>query len=139
MSALGQKRTLMSLHPMSALPPKADIAEYDWDVRFVPKADIMQYAVQQPIAACTVEFSPVGGEGCKAAKGPNTSNCPIWRAWGRQKSASRSGSIKEHTCLAAPLCNVQGPFRIMVAIGFDLREVQSSLQSSVTKQNGEQR
>jgi hypothetical protein len=21
---------------MSALPPKADIAEYDWDVRFVP-------------------------------------------------------------------------------------------------------
>jgi len=25
---------------MSALPPKADIAEYDWDVRFVPKADI---------------------------------------------------------------------------------------------------
>jgi hypothetical protein len=25
---------------MSALPPKADIAEYDWDVRFVPKADV---------------------------------------------------------------------------------------------------
>jgi hypothetical protein len=24
---------------MSALPPKADIAERDWDVRFVPKAD----------------------------------------------------------------------------------------------------
>jgi hypothetical protein len=94
--------------------------------------------VQQPIATCTVEFSPVGGEGCKAAKGPNTSNCPIWPAWGRQKSASRSGPIKEHTCFAAPLCNVQGPFRIMVATGFDLREVQSSLQSSFTKQNGEQ-
>ena len=28
------------LQPMSALPPKADIAECDWDVRFVPKADI---------------------------------------------------------------------------------------------------
>jgi len=27
---------------MSALPPKADIAECDWDVRFVPKADIMR-------------------------------------------------------------------------------------------------
>jgi hypothetical protein len=25
---------------MSALPPKADIAERNWDVRFVPKADI---------------------------------------------------------------------------------------------------
>src|SRR5262249_51197958 len=27
------------LQPMSALPPKADIAESDWHVRFVPKAD----------------------------------------------------------------------------------------------------
>jgi hypothetical protein len=27
---------------MSALPPKADIAESDWNVRFVPKADIMR-------------------------------------------------------------------------------------------------
>ena len=25
---------------MSALPPKADIAERNWDVRFVPEADI---------------------------------------------------------------------------------------------------
>jgi hypothetical protein len=25
---------------MSAIPPKADIAERAWDVRFVPKADI---------------------------------------------------------------------------------------------------
>jgi len=25
---------------MSALPPKADIAERNWDVRFVPLADI---------------------------------------------------------------------------------------------------
>ena len=37
-----------------------------------------------------------------------------------QKSASRSGSTKEHTCLAAPLCNVEGPFRIIGAMGFDL-------------------
>jgi hypothetical protein len=34
MSALGQKRTLMSVQPMSALPPKADIAECDRHVGF---------------------------------------------------------------------------------------------------------
>jgi hypothetical protein len=27
---------------MSALPPKADITERDWHVRFVPKADILR-------------------------------------------------------------------------------------------------
>jgi hypothetical protein len=27
---------------MSALPPKADIGERKWDVRFVPKADILR-------------------------------------------------------------------------------------------------
>ena len=36
MSALGQKQTLDWRPLMSALPPKADIAEYDWDVRFGP-------------------------------------------------------------------------------------------------------
>src|SRR5262249_125076 len=35
-----QKRTLLRVGAMSALPPKADIAESDWHVRFVPKADI---------------------------------------------------------------------------------------------------
>ena len=40
MFALGQKRTLKRLQPMSALPPKADRAEHDWDVRFVPITDI---------------------------------------------------------------------------------------------------
>jgi len=40
MSALGQKQTFGLRNMMSALPPKADIAERDWDVRFVPKADI---------------------------------------------------------------------------------------------------
>src|SRR6516165_10022811 len=37
MSALGQKRTLKRLQSMSALPPKADIAECDW--RGVPIGD----------------------------------------------------------------------------------------------------
>jgi hypothetical protein len=40
MSALGQKQTSDCRLLMSALPPKADIAEYDWDVCFVPQADI---------------------------------------------------------------------------------------------------
>jgi hypothetical protein len=42
MSALGHKRTLKSLHLMSALPPKADIAKRRWDVRFVPEGDIRE-------------------------------------------------------------------------------------------------
>src|SRR5215469_16809109 len=42
MSALGQKRTLQCILVMSALPPKADIAERDRHVRFVPKADILR-------------------------------------------------------------------------------------------------
>jgi len=40
MSALDHKRTLGHDQIMSALPPKADIAECDWNVCFVPKADI---------------------------------------------------------------------------------------------------
>jgi hypothetical protein len=37
MSALGQKQTLASEQPMSALPPKADMDQHGCDVRFVPK------------------------------------------------------------------------------------------------------
>jgi hypothetical protein len=40
MSALGHKRTLPSVEPKSALPPKADIEERASDVCFVPQADI---------------------------------------------------------------------------------------------------
>ena len=32
---------------MSAIPPKADIAEDDWDVRFVPEADIQEFGSHQ--------------------------------------------------------------------------------------------
>src|SRR6516162_7904448 len=39
-SALGQKRTWRRFHPMSALPPKADMDQSGCDVRFVPLADI---------------------------------------------------------------------------------------------------
>ena len=41
MSALGQKRTLPRLRVMSAIPPKADIAGRQLDVRFVPITDIV--------------------------------------------------------------------------------------------------
>jgi hypothetical protein len=40
MSALGQKRTWRCETAMSALTPKADIAERDWYVRCVPKAEV---------------------------------------------------------------------------------------------------
>jgi hypothetical protein len=39
-TSLGQKQTFRPALAMSALPPIADIAGCDWDVRFVPKADI---------------------------------------------------------------------------------------------------
>jgi hypothetical protein len=42
MSALGQKQTSNWRLLMSALPPKADIAERDEHVRFVPIGDIEQ-------------------------------------------------------------------------------------------------
>jgi hypothetical protein len=44
MSALGQKQTSRSEIAMSALPPKADIGERNWDVRFVPI--LLQKAVE---------------------------------------------------------------------------------------------
>ena len=47
MSALGQKQTLKRPPPMSALPPKADIVERDWNVRFVLEADIAVTHLQQ--------------------------------------------------------------------------------------------
>jgi len=46
MSALGQKQTLRGVRPMSALPPKADIAEHHRHVRFVPIPDIQEFATR---------------------------------------------------------------------------------------------
>ena len=46
MSALGQKRTSEHVRSMSALPPKADIAERDRHVRFVPKADVSRWSIR---------------------------------------------------------------------------------------------
>src|SRR6516162_8614195 len=61
MSALGHKRTSRSVERMSALPPKADIHRARWDVRFVPKADILtswNFTLSQPsFAHAFKEFS----------------------------------------------------------------------------------
>jgi hypothetical protein len=46
---LGQKQTSEDIQSMSALPPKADIAEGDRHVRFVPKADILLHSKTAPI------------------------------------------------------------------------------------------
>ena len=66
MSALGQKQTLTRLVHMSASPPIADIESQSRNVRFVPKADIMQCSNSRSIGASTDEFLPEGSAGCKA-------------------------------------------------------------------------
>jgi hypothetical protein len=64
MSALGQKQTSHLVGLMSAIPPKADIAERDWDVRFVPIADI-----------CTAEIT-CGSTNESARNVRSFLNCP---------------------------------------------------------------
>ena len=59
MSALGQKQTLADVRVMSALPPKADIAERDQHVRFVPEADSCTAAINARLRTGIAEFSPV--------------------------------------------------------------------------------
>jgi hypothetical protein len=39
---------------MSALPPKADMVEHDYDVRFVPKADSCTAAIDSHIQRRTL-------------------------------------------------------------------------------------
>jgi hypothetical protein len=55
MSALGQKQTSRAAISMSALPPKADIAGRQLNVRFVPKADIAQTSAKLTVRVNTVE------------------------------------------------------------------------------------
>src|SRR5262249_47348318 len=57
MSALGQKRTSAHVQGMSALPPKADIDQDGWNVRFVPIADIRRL-----ITIATSSAKPNGAE-----------------------------------------------------------------------------
>jgi hypothetical protein len=48
---------------MSALPPKADIAERDRHVRFVPKADSCTAAINGVLRTSVAGFLPVIDEG----------------------------------------------------------------------------
>ena len=46
-------------HPMSALPPKADIAKHYWDVRFVPEAEVGNLkGVMAVVVMAVANFSP---------------------------------------------------------------------------------
>jgi hypothetical protein len=51
---------------MSAIPPKADIGERNWHVRFVPEADICGAAIHGDLLAHGAEFLPAVSVGCKA-------------------------------------------------------------------------
>jgi hypothetical protein len=57
MSALGQKQTSDWRPLMSALPPKADIGQRDWDVRFVPKAEVGNLANPRSITISSFDVS----------------------------------------------------------------------------------
>jgi hypothetical protein len=46
---VGHMRTLKLVSPMSALPPKADIAGDSLDVRFVPESGLMHRSKRPPI------------------------------------------------------------------------------------------
>jgi hypothetical protein len=67
MSALGQKQAFCSAAVMSALPPKADIAQHGGNVRFVPKAEVAVIRsvelIVQPDAHDVVGEMGVGVEG----------------------------------------------------------------------------
>ena len=58
MSALGQR----PVEGMSALPPKADIGTQSWNVRFVPKADILRRGKERrySITSSAIDIMPAG-------------------------------------------------------------------------------
>jgi len=55
--ALGQKQTSEDGWAMSALPPKADIAERDRHVRFVPKAESCTAAIDPSLRQVFPDFA----------------------------------------------------------------------------------
>jgi len=63
MSALGQKQTSAHVRGMSALPPKADIAERDHHVRFVPDSCTATYVGQKSLYLnrSSARASSIGG------------------------------------------------------------------------------
>src|SRR5262249_15619730 len=69
----------------SALPPKADIAESNWHVRFVPKADIGGPLSHWHTAIRGVMIQPCCGGGC--ALSLRGKKCPILSTQKSQNSA----------------------------------------------------
>ena len=54
--AFGHKGTFSEVIAMSALPPKADIAERECHVRFVPKADILRCSKNSRLGQMLTKF-----------------------------------------------------------------------------------
>jgi len=55
---MGHKRTFLEVCVMSALPPKADIADRDHNVRFVPKAGIAHFIRLLVQRRCAITQEP---------------------------------------------------------------------------------
>ena len=87
MSALSHKRTLRYVRSMSALPPKADIAECDWHVRFVPNRIAAMLVQIDQNSATVTPFGSLGsvndsananGAGQSFGRRPNAIRL-VWR------------------------------------------------------------
>src|SRR5215472_5154913 len=70
MSALGHWRTSHRVRVMSALPPKADIAESDCHVRFVPKADIQILTRIHSVNQAQRRRCTIFAQACRVGSGP---------------------------------------------------------------------
>ena len=81
MLALGQKRRLKRLRPMSVLPPKADIAEHGRHVRYVPKADIA--TMQQQIYLNSSTVANGSADHGRKRFNVNCVFCPGWTSTSR--------------------------------------------------------
>src|SRR6516225_8172828 len=92
MFALGQKQTLQSVRPMSALPPKADINHRERDVGFVP--------------FCSVDNLARNTEGAHGRSSPKSLICrPAASDRLHKKSIFCTKSSPPHGALRAKPCS----------------------------------
>src|SRR5262249_38312218 len=91
-----QTQTLKRLRPMSALPPKADIAERGRHVRFVPKADMCSAAIRDVLEQVLTNFCQQVARAVRLRHVVITSRCsrytffPIQRMRGDGDDGDRS-------------------------------------------------
>ena len=78
---LGSKADIRARRAMSAIPPKADIAECDWHIGFVPKADIalpegdLAHARRRLLGAPKPARNPIPQEKGNTPIGEHTIKC----------------------------------------------------------------